>query len=354
MRFCSYPDVAMDGADMSRLLRFLATGTVTIIFLWIFIASLNKPRILLLHSLSEDSIWTIKAQQGVHEVLAANRRPISVSHHYMDLDQKGPTISERTAIASARRAIDRINPDILIVFGDQSNELVVSKMHPNERPAIVYSAILAPQQDYGYTYQQRATGVEEIFPVHALLDLFEALMPGKPLNIAVIGVDGVTNPVELNLFMSGSLGKHKVIAGELVNTIEQWRRFVLQDAEQADMLLVLDSRMVEDETNKSFMPEAQVITWTQLNAKPLPVGLDVSYAANGGALAVTVQPSQYGKAAMEIALDWLDRGKRSMPPKRMTLSSYTWTIRQAELQARGLTLPNLYLDFARSTGGLYP
>ncbi len=88
--------------------------------------------------------------------------------------------------------------------------------------------------------------------------------------------------------------------------------------------------------------------------QPLPVGLDVSYAANGGALAVTVQPSQYGKAAMEIALDWLDRGKRSMPPKRMTLSSYTWTIRQAELQARGLTLPNLYLDFARSTGGLYP
>ena len=334
--------------------RWFSIVVIATIFGWIFVSSLNKPRILVLHSQAEDSVFTVKAQKGVEEALSANRRPLYVTHHFMDLDHADSKTQMRTTVASARRAIDKLDPDILIAFGDQSNELVASQLDLQTRPAIVYSAILAPEQAYGYSPQTRATGVEENIPMRTILDLFDAMMPGKPLKIAIIGVQDITDPIELDRYVKANWTHHSLIGYRLVSTMEGWKSFVQQDAAHADILLVLDARMVQGPSLESLIPEAEVIAWTQENSNALPVGLDVSYAVNGGGLTVSPPASAYGKLSMQMALKWLNAGLGSAPPPSETLSSFNLTVRLSALHKRQITIPRLYLDFAEATGGLYP
>lgn len=334
--------------------RWFSIVAIAAIFGWIFISSINKPRILVLHSQAEDSVFTVKAQKGIEEALSANRRPLYVTHHYMDLDHADSKTQRRTVVASARRAIDKLDPDILIAFGDQSNELVASQLDLQTRPAIVYSAIMAPEQAYGYSPQTRATGVEENIPMRTVLDLFDAMMPGKPLKIAIIGVRDITDPIELDRYVQANWTHHSLIGYRLVSTMKEWESFVQQDAANANILLILDARMVQGADPESFLSEADVIAWTQANSNALPLGLDISYAANGGSLTISPPASAYGKLAMQMALKWLNAGLGSAPPPSETLSSFNLTLRLSALRKHEITVPRLYLDFAEATGGLYP
>jgi ABC-type uncharacterized transport system substrate-binding protein len=334
--------------------RWFSIVAIAAIFGWIFVSSLSKPRILVLHSQAEDSVFSVDAQKGIEEALSANRRPLYVTHHFMDLEHAYSKTQRRTAVASARRAIDKLDPDILIAFGDQSNELVASQLDLQTRPAIVYSAILAPEQAYGYSPQTRATGVEENIPMRTILDLFDAMMPGKPLKIAIIGVRDITDPIELDRYVQANWTYHSLIGYKLISTMKEWESFVRQDAANADILLVLDARMVQSTGPDSFLPEAEVIAWTQENSNALPIGLHVSYAANGGGLTVSPPASAYGKLSMQMALKWLNAGLGSAPPPSETLSSFDLTVRLSALRKLDITIPRLYLDFAEATGGLYP
>lgn len=335
-------------------LRLLVSLTIVVFFGWVFLFSSTKPRILVLHSLSQPSDWATRVDQGIVEILRKNRQPVAVVYHYMDLDVAGSETETRVATAAARQAIAKEKPDILVAVDDESNTLVASQLPASSRPAIVYTAILQTPESYGYGPQSRSTGAEEDVPSAAIIDLLKIIRGAKPLRIAVLGVEDVTGRAELARLQADEWGKHTLEPVKLVSTFRQWQAFVTEEASNADVLVVLSTDMLASDRPGEFLPEKAVIEWTETHARALPIGIRDSYVRYGGGLAVTSPGSVYGRLAMQISLDWLKKGLHATPPDRVGVNDFNIALRHSVLKQRGIELPSVYQELARATGGLYP
>lgn len=335
-------------------LKLLVSITIIAFFSWVFMFSSTKPRILVLQSLSEHADWSLRIEKGIKEVLRDNRTPVTVMHHYMNLDETGSEAQVNAAVQSALRSIQREKPDILISIDDESNSLVTSKLNPATRPAVLYLATLQPPARYGYSRSTRSTGIEENIPVGAIADLLNAIHPGHHLKIAVVGVDNVTGQAEVQRLKSGDWGPHTVGPIRLASTFTQWRQFVVEEASNADVLIVLTAEMIEADTQGVLVPESEVIHWTEQHSKPLPIGIRHSFVRYGGGLAVSSPGSVYGRLGMQMALEWIKNGLTHIPAARTHVADFTISFRNSELKNRGITLPPVYRELARESGGLYP
>lgn len=147
--------------------------------------------------------------------------------------------------------------------------------------------------------------------------------------------------------------QHTLISTRLVNTFDQWQSFISNEANSADILLVLSTGgLIGFKAGKPLVA-TEVIAWTEGNAKPLPVGLSSGYAVGGGTVLITAQPSAYGKLAMQTSLQWLERGLSTLPPPQVRLSTFNLTVRLKGSEQRAIVLPQIYQDLAQATGGLY-
>jgi len=57
---------------------------------------------------------------------------------------------------------------------------------------------------------------------------------------------------------------------------------------------------------------------------------------------------------MEMSLKWLDAGLDRSPPPVEKPNDFDVAIRSSVLRERGVVLPNVYRELARSSGSLYP
>jgi len=345
----------MDVADMKRsTLRLLVSLTIIAFLGWVFLFSSSKPRILVLHSLSQSTDWTVRIDQGMKDVLRGNRTPVTVLYHYMSLDESGTETSVKGAVQSALRAIQREKPDILISVDDESNTLVTSKLGPANRPAVLYLATLQSPEQYGYAQQTRVTGIEENIPTKAIANLLDSIYPGRRLQIAAIGVDDVTGRAEMRRLMSSDWGPHRLGPQKLAKTMTQWQTFVSEEAAKADVLLVLSAEMIEGEIQGELVPEKDTIQWTESHAAPLPIGIRQSYVRYGGGLAVSSPPTVYGRLGMQMALEWIKNDLSHQPGAPPQVTDFNVSMRVQALDKRSIKLPAVYRELARASGGLYP
>ena len=98
---------------------------------------------------------------------------------------------------------------------------------------------------------------------------------------------------------------------------------------------------------------ADASTWTQANSTPLPVGTQVDFVRNGGALSLSPPPHYYGDAAIRLALDWLDDRRTPGPPAPVDAGHFDVSVRAGALARRGIALPPIYLEAARENGTLF-
>ncbi|MCD8564193.1 MAG: hypothetical protein LRY53_00680 [Burkholderiaceae bacterium] len=335
-------------------LRLIVSLTVVFFLAWVFWFSTSNPRILVLQSVSQPSDWATRVDQGIRAALRNNRLPVTVVTHYMGLDGAGSDTEIRVAVAAAREAIANNKPDILIAVDDESNTLVASQLPVEQRPAIVYTAILQAPKAYDYSAATRATGVRESVASDAIIELLNAVKGDEPLRIAAIGVDDVTGRAELERLKAGQWSKHTLGPTKLVNNFVQWQAFVKEAASQADVLVVLSTDMLQGEGPDQFLPEQTVIEWTEANSRPLPIGIRDSFVRYGGALAVASPPSVYGRLAMQMSLDWIANGLSASPPEPKTVKEFNVAVSASKLKQRGIELPAVYSELARATSGLYP
>ncbi len=355
MRAGRHPALEMDVADMKKSsLQLLVSITIIAFFTWVFIFSSAKPRILVLQSLSESADWAIRIEQGMKDVLRGNRLPVTVVHHYMNLEESGSDAQVNAAVQSALRSIEREKPDILISIDDESNTLVTSKLDPKTRPAVLYLGTLQPPARYGYTQANRSTGVEENIPALAISDMLGSIYPDRKLQIAIIGADDVTGQAEVQRLLSSNWGNHAIGPIKLVNTFDQWRTFVSKEAVKADVLLVLTSEMIEGDTKGVLIPERDVIEWTERHAAPFPIGIRQSFVRYGGGLAVSSPGIVYGRLGMQMALEWIKNGLSHVPVAQSHVSDFNISMSITALEKRGIKLPTVYRELARASGGLYP
>ncbi len=335
-------------------LRVLVGLTVFAFFGWVFLANLNKTRIFVLLPLSQSADWTNRVETGIKQGLVNNRRPVTMTYYYMNMDHQHSEQQLRVAVASAHRAIKKEKPDILISVDDESNGLVTSKINAKQRPPIVFTSMLQSPSYYGYSPAKRVTGVVESMPTSGIIEILNVLKPQASLKVAVIGIDDVTGRSEMQLIQEADWGPHVLGPLSLVDNYSDWQIFVNGLASTADVLIVLTTDLLKKDGSDDYVPEKELVAWTQENAKTFSIGVRLSYVRYGGGLAVAMPGSVFGRRAIEMSLKWLESGLDLPPPPVEKPIDFDVAMRASILNQRGFVLPNVYRELARSSGSSYP
>lgn len=335
-----------------RLWRNLLIGGFLLTFV-VLLGFFNaaKPRIMVLQSGPEGSVWVEAVDRGMRAALADNRRPVSVEWNYLGLASPANRgIAEATA--EARRAIERFDPDVLIAVDDEANSFVAQHYVGRTSPRVLYVSIDQSPDSYGYSGAPNVSGIAEQMPWGAIRDALTQMFPGRTVRLDVIGVDGPTDRAEsAQLKTFGDWGPIAVGEPVLVSSAGAWRDAVSRAA--GDALLVLGPQDLPEDDG-STAAAAELSRWTQDNARPLPVGTQVDFVPDGGALSFAPAPDDYGRRAIELALDWLDDRTTPGPPPPVTSSHFDVAVRPEALARRGLALPQIYLEAARENNSLFP
>jgi hypothetical protein len=321
----------------------------------------TKPRVLVLHAGAETTAWVRGVDAGIDAVLAANRRPLAVQRHYMRLDRVTRPESRAAAAAEARMAIERFDPDILLAVDDESNEAVASRHADQERPRIVYVSIDQPPERYGYhgltvgrgrdTIRRNVTGIREELPLAAIRDAVSAIHGGRA-RIAALGIDSDTGRAERIQVEAFDWSPHALTAVGTAGDLAAWQRFVAAEAAGADVLLVLSSAGLARAAGRGETVDgAEVASWVEAEATPLPIGVHAGFVADGGGLAISPAATDYGSRAMTMALAWLD-APAGPPPRPETSGHFDVAVAPERLAARGVVLPAIYAEAARAAGAL--
>lgn len=314
-----------------------------------------KPRIMIVHSLSEGSSWTGPVERGMRAALSANRMPVWVTRDFLNLDLLSRGTDHATIAASLRRRIDSIKPHALIVVDDEASELIGRHYaQSSSGMSIIYTGLLGDPRRYGYVDPSKVIGIREALPLDAIGQVLGLTHKGRPLRIAVVGAATVTGLAEMQQVRAYPWAPHQIVASESVPHFTAWKRFVEGPASSADVLIALTmDNLALDDSNPVSVPEEQVARWTENHAVPLPVGIRPSYVRLGGALAVSAPPNEYGRVAVELALKRLTDANFVPPGGHLTLDAYDLSIRLSALERRGVSLPPIYREAARAAGYLY-
>lgn len=309
----------------------------------------SKPRILVLHSAGQQSPWTQEVDRGIRAALGANRRPVTVEWMYMDVTGPDAARAEGPAQAEARRAIGREDPAVVIAVDDEANQLVARDYVGRAQPRILYVSLDRPPADYGYPGAPNVSGISETLPFAAIRDATVALFPGRSPSVSVLGVDNITGRAEMAQAKAFDWGPVKVDGAQLVSTAGAWR--AATSAARSDVLVVLSCQDLPDDGDGVFTA-ADAARWTQDNAPALPIGTQVDFVPNGGALSLSPPPDDVGYKAVQLALDWLDERATPGPPMPLESAHFQVAVRRDGLATRGISLPPIYIEAARESGTL--
>jgi hypothetical protein len=332
---------------------FLIGAAVAAFFALLVGFNVTKPRILVLNSKPEDSVWSRKFHEGAMEALKRNRRPLSVEWSYLDFDVPGLRLAPSVEQAGVQRTLGRFRPDILIAVDDEANSLVARDYAGRNDARVIYVSIDREPSYYGYDTARNVSGIADRLPLAAFRDLAGVMAKGSPLRIAVLGVDSETGQAEMAQIGAFDWSPHRVVAAATVRTADEWEKFVL--GAEADVLIVLDAdNLPRSATDPALVPAGELIRWTEAHSPALPVGTNVNFVEAGGALSFAPPPDDYGDKAIQLALDWLDERDTPGAPPPVESSHFEVAVRQARLAERGIVLPPIYLEAARENGTLYP
>lgn len=323
-----------------------------ILFLGLFNAA--KPRILVLHSFSSTDPWSLEVDRGIRKVLKVNRNPISVKFHYLDAINSRRTGTLQVAVNEAVQAVARQKPDIVIAVDDEVNEMVASRYAGKGKPGIVFISTLQPPEKYGYAGAGNVSGIMEQLPLDAVRDTLLTARNGKPARIAVLAMDDETSRAELAQVRRHNWGPHTLTAVQVKNSFAEWREFVQRMADKADVLLVLSYGGLErGDGNREEIPGTELAAWIEKNSKPLPISICPSYVKEGGGLEVAPSPYDFGQKGMQMALKWVEAGRGTAAPPLALSPHFRVGIRKSLLSARGITMPPIYIEAARTADAFF-
>lgn len=316
----------------------------------------SRPRILVLHSSSQTRSASQRMDQGMREALQANRQPLRINHLYLALDEPDRQARQRQGLADVQRAMRRLRPDLVITIDDEANALVGRDLAAEPGQRLLYVSIDQPPEFYGYDrHPDRVTGVVERLPLQALHQLLAQLGTGQARRVAVLGADTPTGRAHAAQVQGFDWAPHRLGPVQLVRTQAAWQAHVQGPAADADVLLLLNLPVLPArDPDGPVQPAAALVSWTETQARAMPLGLQEAWVRQGGGLGIAPNRADQGRRAMQQALRQLD-GRFSEPLRAPVVARhFDLVLRPAALARRGTQLPEVYTEAARAAGTLYP
>lgn len=310
----------------------------------------NRPRILIIESESAGSNRSRQFKEGWEESMKNKHLLAKVS--WYSLEQDLHPDSETTTMG-AIRSFEQEDPDLVILIDDDTNERVGRVLAKRDKTRLLFIGIDQPPDYYGYSSHDQISGIVEQLRLEPFHELLEILYPGVTLKYGVIGIDNPSGRARLKQIEGCPWSKHVLKDRTLVNNFSEWQEFVKMHQE-LDVLLVLNlDSLANNRGGEKVIPISEIVNWTEVNSKPLPVGVETNYVASGGGLAFELSPRYFGELAGSRTTEWMNPAHASAPIVSYT-TDFQVALCRARLSERKLTVPAIYEESARLAGTLYP
>ncbi|MBF0554708.1 MAG: hypothetical protein HQK96_09175 [Nitrospirae bacterium] len=333
-------------------------------------SSITKPIILVIHSYDPDYAWCRDITVGAHRVLKKHPN-YSVKWFYMDLKNHNDPAFRRKAGIQAREAVQRWQPNVLILIDDDASELVGRHYVNNPKINIVFAGLNGEYSPYGYDKAVNATGILEHKQFQAMKETIETIEKTSKGHESINksynnGVADRAGHVKIMYIAdnSTSLAIDKIyidqfdwrpfeyLGSYVARDFEEWKKFVIDGNNRADYILLANYRTLK-RTNHAGYDELvhpnEVVQWTNTNSKVPVIGLNLFNVEDGCMLSIGVSPFEQGEVAAAMAVDIIDKhiSPRDIPIRLN--KQFVVAMRHSMLTAKGIALPEVYEVFARST-----
>ena len=315
-----------------------------------------RPVILVLQSYNTDYSWSRDVNIGLKRVFDGYTRNI-IHYHYMDTkNHTNKAFLEKSGLL-ARRVIDSLQPNILIAVDDNAQSLVAKYYINHEKIKIVFAAVNAKPEKYGYTTANNVTGILERNQLSAIRDAFKLMgkeyTPDHPIRIANLG--DLSNSVKINEEFIKEFDwspvelKHSV----LVETFPEWKEAVQRLENEVDFFFSTNYRTLKHKPGGTQnVPPEEVVQWTLENSKTPIIGSHGFFVEEGGPIAIATSPYEQGEVAARIAMDVIKGKDIKSIPIRST-EQFIVFMREDIMKKKGINIDGVYKAFAIATNNYY-
>jgi hypothetical protein len=324
---------------------FIFAAIATLVFFVV-----ERPRILIIESESAGTHRSKQFRGGWAQTIQNKHLLVKVIWYSLEQDLH-PDSDAKTM--GALRTVEREDPDLVILVDDVANERVGRVLAAKAQRHILFVGIDQPPAYYGYSSKDQITGIIEQLRLEPFHDLLSILYPNSSLKYGVIGVDNASGRARLEQIRGCPWSQHVLSDALLVKTFTEWQDFI-ENHQDLDVLLILNVENLANQEGEEINTSVRdVVSWTESNSKPLPIGVEANYVANSGGLAFEVSPRHFGEMASIRAKEWLPPS-HAVPKDYLQSNEFQVALCQSRLAARNLKVPPIYEESARLSGTLYP
>ena len=343
---------------MLRKLTYLVMGLFFLLLIGTMaVVNTHRPRILVLHSYSENYVWTREVNKGLRRALKGQDW-IDLRFHYMKTKFHRSSEYFRRAQEQAHRAIATLQPDILIAIDDNAQRLVAKKYVGHKKIQIIYAGINGTIDPYGYHGAPNVTGIVERKPLEALKEVLPLLTGKKIKTIRTLYLAEKSHSTDQDAQQLGQFDWSPMVfqGSQQVADFEAWKTIVKTAHEKADFLLVSGYRALPRQAKEPdvLVPPKDVMKWTEQHSRIPVIGLNQFNAEDGAAFAIGVSPYEQGEVVVRMALLILAGGIKAGDIDGASPLEYVIAMRRSAADARNLTIPKIFKAFAMATDSYFP
>ena len=206
--------------------------------------SAEHRRVLYVNSYHKGYIWSDNIEKGLLKALggqASHDGEFDTSNSDIDLkffrmDTKLNTSEDfkKDAALSAKKIIDKWQPDIVLTSDDNAAKYLIVPYYKNSPIPFVFCGLNWDASGYGFPFKN-TTGMVEINPVLETIDILRNYAKGDRLGF--IGAKVLSEEKELHHFQE--VLKINFAAGSLVSDFDEWKREYIKLQDKVDMLIWL-------------------------------------------------------------------------------------------------------------------
>ncbi len=341
----------------TKLNRWLSVAFLGLAGLFFVYKSLERPRILVLHSYYTDFSWVRDINVGIERAL--QDRPYNVRYHYMDTKRHPSDAFKKLAGRSARRMIREWRPNVVIALDDNAQLHTMRHFVDDPEIAILYAGVNGKLSSYGFDDGLNVTGIAESIPWQAALDQLKALLPSGSRLLHLSDLSESSHAVHDSI-MEFDWSPFEFVGSYEIERFDEWQRRVLEAKGQVDCLLITHYHTIKEpgDSDKVLKP-AGIIEWTEANTDIPTVGFWGFFVEDGGMMAVGLSPFEQGEEPAKIAVEIIEKNidplEVSKLYHKMDNELFVMYVRQSAFKKRWpeQEIPALLEAFSRAMDGYY-
>lgn len=313
------------------------------------VAKLSKPRILVLHSYATDFSWVNEINTGIRRVL--DGKSCSVRYHYMDTKRHPDEAFKKRADIAAQKVIDDWDPDVVIAVDDNAQEVIAGKYLEASGLRIVFCGVNADPTDYRYDRAANVTGILEHVPIEPVKEGLRQVFHPRWKRVRHLSDASETSRFVRQELQGYDWSPFGFDGSFPCETFDDWKR-ALREAEASDSLVFVTHyhTIRRSPGSEALVPPRELVLWARAHCRVPVIGGFGFFVEDGGGLAFAVSPFEQGEESAKMALDLL--AGRGAPTGARIRSSRHFVVsaRGSVLERYGVRLPAILEAFARATG----